>query len=260
MISESSANSKLSQSRYCEYDVYAKIYNDNIGDRLSQRAIKPLSHLLFSTVPAPAYLLDLCCGTGHLAADLCRRGYQVVGLDGSAEMLHYAHLNAPDVEFLLADARSFSLSQPVQAIISTSDSLNHILSLDELQQVFENVFYNLVPLGYFIFDFNLEERYQADTWNGSLTGSVTDDYAWAAGRLYQDGLGQVHLTIFKAVQDDLWRRTDQCLIGRSQTIPDLEDRLRQVGFTGIEWYDAQADFDSHDWGPGKVYCRCQKPA
>ncbi len=47
MTSKSSANFESSQFRYSEYDIYARIYNDNIGDRLSQRAIAPLNHLLW---------------------------------------------------------------------------------------------------------------------------------------------------------------------------------------------------------------------
>lgn len=48
--------------RYLDYDIYARICNDE-------------KRLL--AVPAPASLLDLCCGMGHLAADLTRRGYTV---------------------------------------------------------------------------------------------------------------------------------------------------------------------------------------
>lgn len=244
--------------RYSDYDLYARIYNDEIGDRLSRLALLPLERLLFATLPAPASLLDLCCGTGHLAAELTRRGYTVWGLDGSEQMLHYAQLNAPNTTFLLADARLFSLPQPVHAVISTSDSLNHILQLDELSQVFQNVHAALVPQGYFLFDFNLESRYQAATWNGSLSGGITEDYAWAAQRLYDGHLGQVNLTIFQRVENDLWRRSDSCLTGRSYDIAAVQAALTQAGFTNIQIYSAQDDFDIQDWGVGKVYIWCRK--
>ncbi|MGP1384071.1 MAG: class I SAM-dependent methyltransferase [Thainema sp.] len=246
--------------RYSDYDIYARIYNDEIGNRLSRLALPPLEQLLFPVAPPPATLLDLCCGTGHLAADLTRRGYTVQGLDGSEQMLHYARLNAPAATFILADARSFSLSQPVQAVISTSDSLNHILQLDELSQVFQNVYAALSSQGYFLFDFNLESRYQADTWNGSLAGGIADDYAWAAQRVYDNNLGQVHLTIFQRVENDLWQRSDSCLTGRSYDLSDVQLALTQAGFTDIQIYDAQNDFNIHDWGPGKVYVWCRKQA
>ncbi len=246
------------QARYSDYDLYARIYNDEIGDRLSRLALLPLERLLLPVLPVPASLLDLCCGTGHLAAELTRRGYTIWGLDGSEQMLHYAHLNAPEATFLLADARSFSLSQPVHAVISTSDSLNHILQLDELSQVFQNVYTALSPQGYFLFDFNLESRYQAATWNGSLAGGVTEDYAWAAQRLYDGQLGQVHLTIFQRVDHDLWRRSDSCLTGRSYDMAAVQAALTQAGFTDIQIYSAQDDFDIQDWGVGKVYIWCRK--
>jgi SAM-dependent methyltransferase len=249
-----------STTRYADYDVFARVYNDQIGDDLCRLALPPLERLLFPVVPAPAHLLDLCCGTGQLAAEFTKRGYKVVGLDGSEQMLHYARLNAPNVTFILEDARSFSLSHKVQAVISTSDGLNHILQLNELKQVFQNVYAGLSSPGYFLFDLNLKERYQADSWNGSLTGGLEEDYAWAAQRIYDDNLGQIHLTIFQRVEDHLWRRSDNILTGRGYEIAEVRAALTQVGFTDIQVYEAQQDFGIQDWGPGKVYFWCCKEA
>lgn len=92
-------------------------------------------------------------------------------------MLHYAWFNAPEATFVLDDARSLYLPHAIQGVISTSDSLNHILQLDELSQVFRNVYAALSPQGYFLFDFNVESRYQADAWNGSLSGGIVEEYA-----------------------------------------------------------------------------------
>jgi len=245
-------------TRYADYDVFACVYNDQIGEDLCRLALPPLERLLFPALPAPARLLDLCCGTGQLAAELTKRGYKVVGLDGSEQMLHYARLNAPDATFILEDARSFSLPHEVQGVISTSDGLNHILQLDELRQVFQNVHVGLSSPGYFLFDLNLKERYQADSWNGSLTGGLEEDYAWATQRIYDGNLGQIHLTIFQQVEDDLWRRSDKVLTGRGYEIPEVRSALTEVGFTDIQVYEARQDFDIQEWGPGKVYFWCRK--
>jgi ubiquinone/menaquinone biosynthesis C-methylase UbiE len=48
-------------------------------------------------------LLDVGCGTGHHLARLRQRGFDVVGVDGSAEMLAHARANNPGVELERAD-------------------------------------------------------------------------------------------------------------------------------------------------------------
>lgn len=51
-------------------------------------------------------VLDVGCGTGYHVQRLHNRGFHVVGVDGSAEMLAYARAGNPDVEFHHADVRS----------------------------------------------------------------------------------------------------------------------------------------------------------
>ena len=65
-----------------------------------------LDHWLDRSLPAEgngARLLDLGCGTGHQMADLRGRGFEVTGVDGSAEMLGHARENNPDAELHQAD-------------------------------------------------------------------------------------------------------------------------------------------------------------
>ncbi|MFZ5997029.1 MAG: class I SAM-dependent methyltransferase [Nitrospirota bacterium] len=52
-------------------------------------------------MPDGSRLLDLCCGTGHLAQALVSCGFTVVGIDGSSGMLLYAKKRVPDGEFTL---------------------------------------------------------------------------------------------------------------------------------------------------------------
>src|SRR5262249_57777176 len=46
--------------------------------------------------PAPGRLLDLGCGTGRLLVPFARRGYRVLGVDLSAQMLAVARAKARD--------------------------------------------------------------------------------------------------------------------------------------------------------------------
>lgn len=67
-------------------------------------------------------ILDLGCGTGHLAGTIGERGASVVGLDASAEMIERARETYPDRRFVRADARSFAseFDEPFDAVFSNA--------------------------------------------------------------------------------------------------------------------------------------------
>ena len=151
---------------YDAYDPFARVYNQHWGF-FATKAYPILEHLVLEKLPPGCAVLDLCCGTGQLAAELSRRGYRATGLDGSEGMIEIARKNAPDVDFVVQDARNIDLHREFAAAFSTFDSLNHVMSLDELEQVFRSVFTVLEGGGYFVFDLNMEEGFRS-RWRGSF--------------------------------------------------------------------------------------------
>ena len=81
-------------------------------------------------------------------------------------MRRYARENAPGAEFIWADARTFSTPRSFHAALLTFESLNYILTLDELRRVYQNVHGAILPGGVFVFDLNLEETYRTQ-WHKS---------------------------------------------------------------------------------------------
>jgi SAM-dependent methyltransferase len=59
-------------------------------------------------VPPGARVLDAGCGTGRVAIELARRGYDVTGVDSDASMLDVARVNAPELDWRLDDLATFS--------------------------------------------------------------------------------------------------------------------------------------------------------
>src|SRR3712207_3593292 len=96
-----------SEFTYSDYDRIARIYNEQWGPLFSPMALLSLERILLPHLTQGARILDLCCGTGQLAAMLLEKGYQVTGMDGSRALLDYACANAPGAEFVQGDARDF---------------------------------------------------------------------------------------------------------------------------------------------------------
>lgn len=159
--------------RYCDYDRLARVY-DSYLSHFGERVLPALERLVLHRLPPRAWILDVCCGTGQLARALCERGYQVTGLDGSAEMLRFARKNAPAAELVVADARDFRLSRQFDAAVSTHDSLNHMSSIADLTAVLTHVRSVLRSGACFAFDLNMEPAF-ATRWNGCLRATEDDE-------------------------------------------------------------------------------------
>ncbi|ELR97038.1 trans-aconitate 2-methyltransferase [Gloeocapsa sp. PCC 73106] len=188
------------ENRYQEYDTWAWLYNQTMGPEYSKSQLQPIETLLLPKIAKNTKVLDVCCGTGHLVQLLSEKGYQMTGLDGSEAMLTYASKNAPQAQFILDDARTFELPPIFDAVFSTSASLNHIMSIDELKQVFERVYAALKENGLFLFDLNHPNQ-MTKWWTGGIAeGEITSNYAWAiASRYYpQDNTGYFKVILFQA--------------------------------------------------------------
>ncbi|MBD2529852.1 class I SAM-dependent methyltransferase [Nostoc flagelliforme FACHB-838] len=221
-----------------KYDSWARIYNQYWGARYCENNLPPFEQLLQEyQIYKGASILDLCCGTGHMAQHLIEQGYKVTGLDISEAMLRYARENAPNAQFILDDARFFKLPPSFDAVISPSGSLNHIMTIEELQQVFTKVYNALLDNGVFLFALNLEDGYTS--WNGVITdGDVKDDFAWACCDSYnsREKIGQFKITIFQLVEK-VWQRFDINNLVRAYSQGEISSALECVGFKNINVYE-----------------------
>ena len=98
---------------------------------------------------------DIGCGTGLFARYLkMSRGVSVFAIDASHSMLRIAAKNCcgTKVRLMHQDIRCLRLPQKVDLITANFDTLNHLLTLEDLRQTLRRVFENLNPGGHFIFD------------------------------------------------------------------------------------------------------------
>ncbi len=238
--------------RYTDYDGFAWFYNRYWSLRYHQAAAPLLDRLLLSGLGPGARVLDLCCGPGHLSRHLAERGFRVVGLDGSAELLRYARQNVPSIRFLVADARDFILSEKFEAVLCTFDSLNHVLDWDGIVSVFERVYSVLEKGGSFLFDLNMEKAYLT-MWEKMSAVVEEDNVCIVRGGYDRDKkLGCTEITTFRLL--DNWQRADTTLFQRCYSLGEVVSGLRRAGFSRIESYDAEEDLGlEDDIGKGRMF-------
>jgi SAM-dependent methyltransferase len=97
-------------------------------------------------------VLDLCCGTGLLAAELVALGYRVTGVDASEPMLELARGRlGRDASLVHASLPELPIDGAFDAAVSTFDGFNY-LDLDELRQTLSALACRLPPAGWLVFD------------------------------------------------------------------------------------------------------------
>lgn len=96
-------------------------------------------------------ILDLGCGNGALSKKLKDKGFVVKGIDASKELLDTARKSYPDIEFIQADATSFSLPEPVDVVFS--NAVFHWIDKGQQQNMLKCVYNALKENGQFVFEF-----------------------------------------------------------------------------------------------------------
>ncbi|MCL2774345.1 MAG: class I SAM-dependent methyltransferase, partial [Oscillospiraceae bacterium] len=109
---------------------------------------------------SPELVLDLACGTGSLTVELDKRGYDMIGLDSSPEMLSVAYAQKPNILWINQDMCGFELYGTVDAVVCCFDSLNYILDEEKIDKCFGLVRNYLNPGGLFIFDVNSKYKFE----------------------------------------------------------------------------------------------------
>jgi SAM-dependent methyltransferase len=121
-----------------ERDYYARIGAEGIahslakpfGDDHAAQYLAELTALFSVMTPPPARVVEFGCGTGWLAVALAQRGYDVLGVDISADAVRHARDDAarrgvPQVRFETADYETFDAGAEPFDYALFHDSLHH---------------------------------------------------------------------------------------------------------------------------------------
>ena len=189
-------------------------------------------------------VVELGCGTGKMTRLLADAGYDMVGVDNSAEMLEIAgerqeEEERNDILYLLQDMRELDLYSTVGTVISVCDSVNYILEEEELLQVFRLVNNYLYPGGVFIFDFNTVYKYREVIGNTTIAENREDcSFIWENYYDPEEEINEYDLTIFVQEEEDIFRRFTETHLQRGYTAEQMRALLEQAGLNVLEIMDS----------------------
>ena len=180
-------------------------------------------------------LLDLCCGTGTLTAEMTRRGYELIGVDASVDMLMQAQEKCADLAciplFLNQKAEELDLYGTVDAAYCSLDGMNYIPP-ESLPEVFHRLHLFVRPGGLVIFDVRLPD------WFRSLDGQVFLDEkedvfcVWRAEYLNEKNAILYGMDLFER-RGRLWSRSAEEHLEYAHEPEKLRALLENAGFVSV---------------------------
>lgn len=187
-------------------------------------------------------VLDLACGTGSLTLELANRGYEMIGVDLSPEMLSEAAEKNQEADgiqpiFLCQPMEKLDLYGTIDACVCCLDSVNYVTDPKKLQKAFERVHLFMMPGGLFIFDVNTVDK--LESLDGQVFLDETEDAycVWRAEYSKRSRICSYFMDIFRLDQETgQWDRGEELHRERAYTVPELTGFLENAGFRDIKVY------------------------
>ena len=226
------------------YTSFAEVY-DQFMDNVPYREWADfLQEILQKEGINDGLVLDLGCGTGSMTEELAGRGYDMIGVDNSEDMLEIAmekrQESGHDILYLLQDMQEFELYGNVRAVVSVCDSVNYVTEKEELEQVFRLVNNYLDPGGIFVFDFNTEYKYREVLGDRTIAENREDSsFIWDNYYYEEEHMNEYELTLFiqEADQKELYHKYQETHFQRAYTLEEIRELLEKSGLRFVAAYE-----------------------
>ncbi|MDE6893565.1 MAG: class I SAM-dependent methyltransferase, partial [Lachnospiraceae bacterium] len=188
-------------------------------------------------------VLDLGCGTGTLTELLYQKGYDMIGVDYSEEMLGIAlekkESSGSEILYLCQDMRELDLYSTVGTVVCVCDSVNYLLEKDEVEETFALVNNYLYPGGLFIFDFNTVYKYEKVIGDAVIAENRDAcSFIWENYYHGEERLNEYDLTIFVQEEGELFRRFTETHFQRGYTLEEMKGFVEKAGMEIVLVLDA----------------------
>ena len=226
------------------YTSFAEVY-DQFMDNVPYREWADfLQEILREEGINDGLVLDLGCGTGSMTEELAGRGYDMIGVDNSEDMLEIAmekrQESGHDILYLLQDMQEFELYGTVRAVVSVCDSVNYVTEKEELERVFRLVNNYLDPGGIFIFDFNTEYKYREVLGDRTIAENREDSsFIWDNYYYEEEHMNEYELTLFiqETDQKELYHKYQETHFQRAYTLEEIRELLEKSGLRFVAAYE-----------------------
>lgn len=229
------------------YGIFSSVYDILTENVPYEKIANKICSLLHESRVDGGLLLDLGCGTGTLSFLLENKGFDVIGVDASEDMLMVAnekkYEKGSNTMFLCQNAEDLDLFGTIDCAVSVLDTVNHIDTLEKVKKSFEKVSLFMNMGGIFIFDMNTPYKHENILSNNTFIYDMDEVYcAWQNSYNKEASTTTIDLDFFiKNEDDDLYERYSESFCEYAYEPQEILTILENCGFEVINTYDDYSD-------------------
>ena len=187
-------------------------------------------------------LLDLACGTGTLSLLLEKKGFDVLGVDASEDMLSVAQEKKmsgnSNAIFLCQKMQDLDLFGTIDAAVCTLDSINHVTDENDVKEILRKVALFMNDGGIFIFDVNTLYKHREILSDNTFVQDLDDVYCVWQNTCHDGKTVDVCLDIFEYDEEaDAYIRTTEEFSEKAYELSELEKWASEVRFETVGIYE-----------------------
>jgi len=229
------------------YGVFSSVYDILTENVEYERIADKICSLLHKNGVDGGLLLDLGCGTGTLSFLLENKGYDVIGVDPSEDMLSVANEKKYDENssaiFLCQSGEKLDLYGTIDCAVSVLDTVNHIPSLENIKETFKKISLFMNINGIFIFDVNTIYKHKEILADNTFVYDMDEVYCvWQNSFDIKNQRTDIDLDFFiKNEDDDCYERYSESFSEYAYSTEDILKALTECGFEIISLGDDYTD-------------------
>ena len=225
---------------YGDFAYYYDMLTENVD---YDKRCEYICGLLAENGISEGILLDLACGTGTMSLMFAEKGYDVVGVDGSEEMLTQAQEkkmeSGADVIFLCQKMEELDLFGTINAAVSTLDSINHVTNEDTVKEIFRRVSLFMEDKGIFVFDVNTPYKHREVLGDNTFIYDLDEVYCIWQNSTDENLVTTISLDLFEKDEDDeeTYYRYSEEFSERAYDLDDIKTWLEECKFEVTAVYE-----------------------
>lgn len=225
------------------YEEFAGIYDRMMEEIPYEDWFRKLHSFLREKGVTSGTICDLGCGTGMMTELFAGAGYDMIGVDLSADMLAQAQekkeQSGLEILYVQQDMTELNLLKTVNVVMSLCDSINYLLDEQDMRETFLRVYDALLPGGIFLFDLKTAYCFQEIIGNQVRVEQEEDMTCIWENYFYEEEMvNEYSLTIFrKEPESDLFSRSEEVHEQRAYDVTQVQKWLEECGFTSVMCLD-----------------------
>lgn len=229
------------------YGIFSSVYDILTENVEYERIADKICSLLTQNGINGGLLLDLGCGTGTLSLLLENRGFEVIGVDPSEDMLAVANEKKYDENssavFICQSGEKLDLYGTIDCAVCSLDTVNHIPSLKKIKETFKKLSLFMNMGGIFIFDMNTVYKHREILGDNTFVYDMDEVYCVWQNTFDRENLKtDIDLDFFIKNEDNAcYERFSESFSEYAYKTGDILKILKECGFNVLSLCDDYTD-------------------